>query len=735
MGWNLLVAFFSIFFSIAYGQGNEQYEVDIVVDSKTLNLRFDEGDNPRQLAYQFCERHSLLHAEEGNTGVNCVKSVETLIVSKMPGTLADLQVSNTKTIVIEPPKTVFPYKIDRLKLKSLLGNAEVKNEIIFSAYLYGHDANIVSSCNGNILGVIELERITRKRYYDLSQQCDKHSHHVAEKKAFAIQHLSDALKHLNHVTFSEENKKQYQHDCPSIVGNENMYDRIVIVDSQTRAFLIEAIKEVVSTGKDTSIIIVNHHDSHALLAYYDSPFYYERRSYEDDLINRNLTLILSFDGFGNDGTFMIYRTKCAQELVEEKELPSFLPLSKLELVKSVNISLGQSYMVSAAMLKHFWTYDQNGNKTIAPCRYNVNPACRLRLPGVMMAYSSLGRVRVEWLKGVRRLLTHGVVVEKWLPEVRRHGEDLYFDLNERGQRDFASTVQSVFETIVIEELEDAMHLVERDFHERNMEVAIEGIVLVGGCALNVKANTVVQNYFRVPVYVPSSPGDSGIAIGGAWFVTPPIQKNPLEFLGAKLFDQKKLSHYVEKYQGRKITPKDVSELLLDGKVGAIVRGRAEVGPRALLHRSLVALPDKLEVRDKMNRIKHREWYRPCAPILNEEDVGKVFENSNAKIPWHSPYMSFAPTLTEEIIRKFPAISHVDGTARPQTVNKSNNPWTWELLRLIGQKTGTSILINTSFNAHGRPIVNTIRQSIKLLLESEDLDFLVVEDYLFTKRSS
>ena len=80
----------------------------------------------------------------------------------------------------------------------------VKNEIIFSAYLYGHDANIVSSCNGNILGVIELERISRKRYMDLSQQCDMHSTDAAEKKAFAMGHLSDALKHLNDVTFSEE---------------------------------------------------------------------------------------------------------------------------------------------------------------------------------------------------------------------------------------------------------------------------------------------------------------------------------------------------------------------------------------------------------------------------------------------------------------------------------------------------------------------------------------------------
>ena len=109
---------------VPLGYGQKQYQVDIVVDSKTLNLRFDERDDPSELATKFCERHGLLHAEEGNTGVNCVASVETLIVSKMPVTLVDFEIPNTRTIVIEPPKTVFPYKIDRFKLKSLLGDTE-----------------------------------------------------------------------------------------------------------------------------------------------------------------------------------------------------------------------------------------------------------------------------------------------------------------------------------------------------------------------------------------------------------------------------------------------------------------------------------------------------------------------------------------------------------------------------------------------------------------------------------
>ena len=98
-------------------------------------------------------------------------------------------------------------------------------------------------------------------------------------------------------------------------------------------------------------------------------------------------------------------------------------------------------------------------------------------------------------------------------------------------------------------------------------------------------------------------------------------------------------------------------------------------------------------------------------------------------------MSFAPFLKDWVVDAFPAIAHVDGTARPQTVSASRNPWLHKLLLLIGDMTGAPILINTSFNAHGEPIVNTVKDTLDLLWNSEDLDFVVIEDFLFTKKET
>ena len=97
--------------------------------------------------------------------------------------------------------------------------------------------------------------------------------------------------------------------------------------------------------------------------------------------------------------------------------------------------------------------------------------------------------------------------------------------------------------------------------------------------------------------------------------------------------------------------------------------------------------------------------------------------------------SFAPLLQPWAIKKFPAIAHVDGTARPQTVSKAREPWLHDLLTEIAVSTGAPILINTSFNAHGKPIVNTLKASLEILFESNEMDFLVVEDWLFVRNQN
>jgi carbamoyltransferase len=133
------------------------------------------------------------------------------------------------------------------------------------------------------------------------------------------------------------------------------------------------------------------------------------------------------------------------------------------------------------------------------------------------------------------------------------------------------------------------------------------------------------------------------------------------------------------------------------------------------------------MKDTLNaRVKHREWYRPFAPVVRLEDVNKYFE-------WNkeSKWMSFCPKVREEWKEKLVAITHVDGTARVQTVTRDQNEWLYDLLTKFEEKTGIGVLLNTSFNVDGKPILSTIKDAFEIF-EKTELDCLVIEDYYFKK---
>lgn len=266
---------------------------------------------------------------------------------------------------------------------------------------------------------------------------------------------------------------------------------------------------------------------------------------------------------------------------------------------------------------------------------------------------------------------------------------------------------------------------------KGQSVNVEGIVLVGGCALNVVTNQAIRETLtsftsEMPdstkpkdVYVPPAPNDSGLAIGAIWSLYPPTVRQPLQYLGFRLFDAEILEDEARKRGARKLSDlggvEYLAELLAGGPawqkeprsktpkpVIAVVRGRQEFGPRALGHRSLLAFPDSEEMRDRMNRIKFRQWYRPAAPMIADEALEYVFGHK-----FGSVYMEFAPLVREEVRQRFPGLSHFDGTARHQSVGKEDEPWVHALLLAVGKWTGLAALINTSFNSKGKPITNTV----------------------------
>lgn len=257
------------------------------------------------------------------------------------------------------------------------------------------------------------------------------------------------------------------------------------------------------------------------------------------------------------------------------------------------------------------------------------------------------------------------------------------------------------------------------------------LCLAGGVALNSVANgrLVADSDFDA-IYVPSAPSDDGIAFGcvayglwkhhGRW-----PSRSRTAYLGVP-HEMTEIERAVNSMALNVERPDDIvaaaAERLCAGEIIAWYQGRSEYGPRALGHRSILALPRPGFVRDKLNHeMKRREWFRPYAPMVPLEDSDTYFE-----FPNDSPHMSFVAPVRRP--SDLPAATHVDGTARLQTVAKDDNPEVYALLKLLGELTGAPVLLNTSFNRAGEPIVETPFEAIESAMAMR-LDGLVLGPFL------
>ena len=163
--------------------------------------------------------------------------------------------------------------------------------------------------------------------------------------------------------------------------------------------------------------------------------------------------------------------------------------------------------------------------------------------------------------------------------------------------------------------------------------------------------------------------------------------------------------------------------MIDGKIIGVVRGNSEHGPRALGNRSILCYPIYSEMKDILNKkVKNREWYRPFAPVVRLEDVDKYFDFSG-----ESRWMSFCPTVKKEYSELLTSITHVDGTARIQTVTREQNEWLYNLLTKLSEKTGIGVLLNTSFNVDGKPILSKYSDAIHVF-ETTQMDGLILNNF-------
>jgi carbamoyltransferase len=247
-------------------------------------------------------------------------------------------------------------------------------------------------------------------------------------------------------------------------------------------------------------------------------------------------------------------------------------------------------------------------------------------------------------------------------------------LTEQNRFDVAAAVQAVYEKRLIEFASFAKKKTRK-----------ENLVFMGGCALNCSANTKLLDIYN-QVWIMPNPGDAGSSLGAA----AAIHGKHLSWKGPYL-GEKVLGKY----------PVDsIFEQLVKNKIAAVVNGRAEYGPRALGNRSIFADPRDPLCKDLVNTVKEREMFRPFAPVVMEEHVSEWFE-----IDRPTPYMQYAVRCRRpELI---PAVVHKDGTSRVQTVNKEQHPGLYELLKKWKKHSGVPVLLNTSLNIKGQPLLNDL----------------------------
>ena len=478
----------------------------------------------------------------------------------------------------------------------------------------------------------------------------------------------------------EDNNPEYQKEiltlCREIAeedwGIENDYEAVLV---STDGYIQppSTLKEVFNTENVRTI--ARHHETHAASAFYMSPF--------------EEALVVSYDGGGDDGHFNVYTAN----------------KKGIKLLEKVPSDFGGGYLLCGSMIREVAEKSRH----------------QLALSGKMMGLCAYGNVIEEHVpafamfffnRDYKQLAERTGLPLKNLDNPWDNPLENWVFEGQEGY-DIAATAQRAFEVAFFSVL---------DRYDNDVP-----LVLTGGCALNVLVNEQLKKHTNRQIYVPPNPHDGSLSLGHMFLYKKPEKSVNITYAGLPLTDKELFPEYIDKYNARKIDKKQLAQLIKDGNIIGLVYGDSEVGPRALGNRSIVCDPNIREMKDILNaKVKFREWYRPFAPFCKKEDAPKYFESRNFD---NLEYMSYAPKVKDEYVDKLPSITHIDNTARLQTVTEESHAEFYELLTEFGKISETNVLLNTSFNIRGYPILSSIEDAL-YALNNTQMDYVVIEDYLF-----
>ncbi|PRH77893.1 carbamoyltransferase [Streptomyces solincola] len=456
-------------------------------------------------------------------------------------------------------------------------------------------------------------------------------------------------------------------------------------------------------GRLPEVVRVPHHAAHAASAFYASPF--------------TRAGVLVIDGHGENESTTIWTFEDGAEPRRERGWPR-------------TSSLGYAYDAASTWLGFSFL---NAGKTMGLAAYGrargtaVEPLVDLAADDFRLAVGPLpentGRATAKDIKE-----QYDTTVAAWRERYTKiAGADAPAVPEGRLAEDPHAVLVAYTAQRIVEQTVTALAAATRELS------GADELCLAGGVALNCSTNGTLPG----PLYVPPVPHDAGVALGAAWIVNPPKHRTgrPLSpYLGTDI-DGRARSRTPSSLDTSDLLRSDldvdtVTALLLDGRVGAVAQGRAEVGPRALCRRSIIAVPSTVEVNTRVNVIKDREQWRPFAGVTRPEYGARLWEPQEHL----SRYMLGAARATELGRRVAPGVVHVDGTTRPQVLLADEAPAVGAVLDALERQGEPPVLLNTSFNGKGEPIVNT-RGDALAAFRAMDLDFLVLGDALFRKKTA
>ncbi len=581
-----------------------------------------------------------------------------------------------------------------------------------------HDSAACLVSNGNIVAAAQEERFSRI----------KHDSNYPESAInYVLSEGKVSLSEVDYVVFYDKPFLKFERLLETYVAfapkGLSSFSTAMPVVLREKLFLkdllIKNLKKIDSSFNDKRLLFSEHHLSHASSAFYPSPF--------DDAI------ILTMDGVGEWAT--------ATVAIGSK--------NKIEILKEMHFPHSLGLLYSAFTYYLGFKVNSGEYKVMGLAPYGT-PKYKDLIISNLIDLKDDGSFRLDmtyfnYATGLT--MTNKKFSDLFENDVRSNESEL-----KQFHMDVASSIQAVCEEIML-----------RIAKNLSLDYKIPNLCLAGGVALNCVANgKILQNGCFDKIWVQPAAGDAGGALGAAllvWYneldnkryintedsmcgsyLGPSFSNNEikdtLESCGAnyQFLDDEKLINFA-------------SESLSDGKIIGWFQGRMEFGPRALGNRSILADPSSEIMQKELNlKVKFRESFRPFAPSILEEDVNKWF-NIDAK----SPYMQFVCSINEDKrvgmttdqnnlfgIEKLnikrstiPAVTHVDYSARLQTVSKETNPRYHSLITNFKKLTGFPILVNTSFNVRGEPIVNSPHDAFRCFMGT-NIDILIIENYVLIK---